>query len=269
MPVYMDLGDIKGDASAAPAADAQPYLQIEMANVLVSSWQSSDAAAMETMKKAWKDASSTPEGAVDGGAREGTHEVGHWLDTIAPSAPAIEGEGGLIYSGESGGINEASVPQFSGGVFVAAGNSAAPPEAPPDDFSVSKESGHEGAFYLKLQGVDGDSASLPPERQATLTMFTADYGAGFDQNGRLLVGNDHGVFAVKLPDVLVTGWQTSASDAAPDGHLYLATEVGVFEHHVGGIDGVWGLDRIDQYPAASGPDGLIDAHHDAGFGYLV
>jgi hypothetical protein len=43
MAAYMKLGDIKGDLAAS--ADAQPYLQIELKEVLVSNWQTSAADA--------------------------------------------------------------------------------------------------------------------------------------------------------------------------------------------------------------------------------
>jgi len=105
--------------------------------------------SMETMKKAWKDASSTPEGKTA-------------LDDAAPFDLTVGSDGASTYQGlmyyAAKVVGDTYPPGFTGGVYVAAGD-------------VS-EAGYDYDAPGRLL-VTTDAPS--PERQAILKMLTADH----------------------------------------------------------------------------------------------
>jgi hypothetical protein len=251
MPVYMDLGDIKGDATASadgdtgeftigapPASTAadgkmETYLKIELTDVMVSSWQTSAAGAglsqtgQDTPMVSDKTESSSTQvnpiswgldridqsapgggggtgkvsvhdisisthvgGAdnvevilkvLDGGGplHNATTDVGYTLTvTDTETGNVTERESGLVYSGESGGMNAG---YDALGRLVSVTDAGAPA---------------------------GDQLGKPKFEDIKLTIGVA--GDDGDPGG---LTTDVPVAEVKLPDVMVSSWQSSAGEA--------------------------------------------------------
>ena len=137
---------------------------------------------------------------------------------VADTGQVTERESGLIYSGESGGMNESGtdvrmpdIASFGSGAETSAAEASGP----------MKES-------METMKKAWKDASSTPEG--------AEHAAGADWAfGDGSVRDAAGPF-VAYGDGFMGGVFVGASDAVPNGRLYLATDVGVFEQGGGDLN---------------------------------
>ena len=175
------------------------------------------------------------------GAMTGVDLAIRVVDTA--TGQVTERESGLIYSGGSGGMNESGSDRpffvydasFRGGVDVPA---------------ASQGSGYAGQIDIASFGWGAETSAAEasgPMKESMETMKKAWKDASSTPEGTAHAAGANWAFGdgsvrdaagpfVADGDGFMGGVFVGASDAVPNGRLYLATDVGVFEQDAGGGD---------------------------------
>jgi len=172
-----------------------------------------------------------------------------------------ERESGLIYSGESGGMNESGTDVRMPDLLVSSWQTGGAPDRPffacdasfrggVDVPAASQGSGYAGQLDIASFGWGAETSAAEasgPMKESMETMKKAWKDASSTPEGAEHAAGANWAFGdgsvrdaagpfVAYGDGFMGGVFVGASDAVPNGRLYLATDVGVFEQGAGGGD---------------------------------